>query len=310
MSEKIELKPVKYDYALAEISKMKAEAEKLQILDLKDTAGYQAVRESRMDAKTKRIATENRRKDYKSLIIGYGKTVDGDATVIKDALKEIEDMQQEKTDLIDNAKAKIKRDKEEAEIKRAEKMIQQSLDLSKQLSIEQAKGMSDDEFVVWIEMATKEFEADQARIAAEEKAKKDEEEKLAKQKTDQAKVQEEQDKKNAELKAREDELFAKELAIKRAEEDKLAAINNAKQIEKAKKDALREAKEKEARKIELQKNRESRLPDIKKIENYKKKISEILVPDFIDCEIERRFVYQVNENAKNFNSLLEELIGE
>lgn len=111
---------VKYDVTSAWISEAKA---KYASLACDSTAGYEEVRLAIADVRGKRIAVENQRVALKAEALAYGRKVDSVAKDLTDALMAIENPLKAKKDVVDGEKARIKAEKEAAELAAIEAKI-------------------------------------------------------------------------------------------------------------------------------------------------------------------------------------------
>ena len=176
MKEEVRLAPVKYDLAIATISKMSKEAGKLKIDGIKDTAGYKIVHEKRMEAKCLRVSVEKRRKEYKSEILEYGRNVDSKANELKGLLSEIEESLQIKQSEVDQEKEKIKEEEARKKQEFIQDRIAQLANYTDATAAFDIGTMCDYDFQIILSSAKKTYEDKQtelARIEDEKKAEAD-----------------------------------------------------------------------------------------------------------------------------------------
>ena len=225
---------VVYDITDAAIAKMEDLYLGLTVSGPDDEAGFKAVHKARKVVKTHRVSVEKRRKELKADALAWGRKVDGEANRIKDLLEPIESHLTAQEKIVTDEK---KRQEEEA-ARAFEQKIADRMDAlqacNSHLSYQAVATMSDDEFLTVLADAQTAFEAEQARIAegkrivaerqaAEDAARKAEDERLAK-------IRAEQEKQMAEIKAEQDRY---EAAIK-IENDRLKAEKAEIEAEKAK----------------------------------------------------------------------------
>ncbi|MFA4900940.1 MAG: hypothetical protein WC563_15585 [Brevundimonas sp.] len=104
--------PITYDVTEEQIELKRAT---YAAIDLAAPGGYEACRLAIADCRETMVAIEERRKELKAPALQWGTDVDSEAKRLSGMVAEIRTPLQEKKAVVDAAKAKIKRDKEEAE---------------------------------------------------------------------------------------------------------------------------------------------------------------------------------------------------
>ncbi len=289
---------VKYDITDAAIAEMSNLYMDLTITDLDDEDGFQAVHDARLIVKGKRVDVEHKRKELKADALKWGKAVDSEAKRIKALLEPIETHLKGEEGRINDLKAEIKA-REEREL---QKLIQVRVEALAKYDHTAAfldvAAWTDDEYETVLgtarvfyestqakiaeEKAAKEaLEAEEkakeyARIAAEKKAREDEEKRLAQERVELDKIKAQQEgiaKAQAEKEAKiEADLKAIEDA-KRKEAEKKAEQVKFEAAQKAEKERLvKEKAEAEANAKERAEREESLKPDRLKLQGFANEI--------------------------------------
>ena len=188
---KIEEALQEYDVKEAVIAELRDEYNKLEINGLEDKKGLEMVHQARISIKTLRVRIEKKRQELKADALAYGRAIDGEATRLTGLLEPIEKTLAEKESVIMKEKQRIK---EEAE-REKERILQNKIDVISSynypVDVQILKIISDAEYTKLVTTAKRTFEEKQAQIEAEAKAKREEEERLEKQRLEQqAKAQE------------------------------------------------------------------------------------------------------------------------
>ena len=238
---------VVYDITDAAIAKMEDLYMGLTVAGPDDEAGFKAVHKARKVVKSHRVSVEKRRKELKADALAWGRKVDGEANRIKDLLKPIESHL--------TAQEKIVTDEKERQEKEAARLFQEKIDgrmnqlaqLNAPLPYQTVATMSDEEFEATLTITEGQWKAEQSRIAeekrieaerkaAEDAARKAEDERLEK-------IRAEQEKQMAEIRAQQEKIDAENAKLK-AEKDRIEREELKKQMAKeALEIAQREAKE-------------------------------------------------------------------
>jgi len=214
---------VVYDITDAAIAKMEDLYMGLTVSGPDDEAGFKAVHKARKVVKSHRVSVEKRRKELKADAISWGRKVDGEANRIKDLLEPIESHL--------TAQEKIVTDEKKRQEKEAARLFQEKIDgrmnqlaqLNAPLPYQTVATMSDEEFEATLTITEGQWKAEQSRIAeekrieaerkaAEDAARKAEDERLAK-------IREEQEKQMAEIRAEQEKIEAEKAKLQ-AERDK------------------------------------------------------------------------------------------
>ncbi len=253
----------KYEATKADLQKKALEYQKLTIKDVDDKEGLEAVRKARIELKNDRIGVEKFFKMAKDFL-------NAKKTQVTDAEKEvllliepIEKELQAKEKSIEEEKARIKKEKEEADAKRTQERFDKlySVKFSGSISYLEMSMKSDEDFNALYEDAKNVFEiAEKNRIAEEERV---EAERIAEE-ARKLKEKEETDKRLADIEAREkkqkeeDDRLANE---RKAIEDEKARIQREKDDEAIRKQAEEDGRKKaqaEAETARLKKEQEDR----------------------------------------------------
>ena len=213
-------------------------------------------RAMRLEIKKIRLETESKRKDMKAESLRKGKAIDGMANIIKFLVVPTEEYLLKQENF-----AKV------IEEQKAEAVFQQRREDLKLLNIDpdvyNLKGMAEDKY---LELLGTLKRADEARIAAEKKAKEEKAQKDKEFEIEQERIRKE----NFKLKAEADKRAEEDEIRKAAEEDELAERQEREAAER-KVIEDRERKEREAHEAELQKERDKREKLEAEIEAKKKK---------------------------------------
>lgn len=290
---------IEYNVSDAAIEQL---GEELSGLTAETPEKYKAVAAGIGRVRTLRVAVEKTRKELKADALAYGRKVDGEAKRITAKLLEIEEPLKLTKQAVDDEKARIKREKEEAERKareaeearlraeqeakeRAERERIKAEQEAEQKRLDAERAELEKQRLAQEAELRKQREAEQERQRiAQEKAdaeRKAEEEKLrverekieAQQREEQARIEAERKKVEAERLRLEHEKFERE-AKERAERE-------------AKEKAEREAEEKRLAEIEAKKEQERLLamrPDVEKVAAIADAISAIEMPIVLSDE--------------------------
>lgn len=253
----------KYEATKADLQKKALEYQKLTIKDVNDKEGLEAVRTARIELKNDRIGVEKFFKMAKDFL-NAKKTQVTDAE--KEVLLLIEPIEKElqvKEKAIEEEKARIKKEKEEAESKRTQERFDKlyAVKFSGSISYLEMSMKSDEDFNALYEDAKNVFDiAEKNRIAEEERV---EQERIAEE-ARKLKEKEETDKRLADIEAREkkqkeeDDRIASE---RKAIDDEKARIQREKDDEALRKQAEEDGRKKaqaEAETERLKKEQEDR----------------------------------------------------
>ncbi len=251
------------------IADLKEKYSSLSISGVEDKEGYKNVDAARKDVKKKLAALEDNRVKKVEAAVKIQRMVNERAKELKAPLVELRDELVEKQDAIDEAKERMKREEAERIAKVVSERVQTLIALGLsydgifyevgnfRLSDSEMKSLEEAEFGATLEEAKAErlrvdaIQAEEARIAAEEKARKDEEERVKREK-EEAELAEKAEtlrKQTEELDRQKKEFeLEKEAARKRDEEARLKRINE-ERAEREKLDAEKKKLEEEKAEI-------------------------------------------------------------
>jgi len=233
---------IKYDITTAAIEKMREEFLTLEVKGFDDTENYKLCHKARMTVRSHRLAIEERRKELKADSIAFGRKVDTAAKDIKVQLEEIESHLQAQQDIIDNEKARVKREAEELR----RQHIQDRVTALAQVGVHVLEGIvaewSEEEFNDTIVEATNAFEAKRAKEEADQAE-------LAKLRAEQAEKDAELEKQKAENKKLQDEIIAKQQAEIDEKNRQIAAEAQAKADREAEAQRIADEAEEEKQRI-------------------------------------------------------------
>jgi hypothetical protein len=242
----------KYNVTDAAIAKLNAEYMSLAVKDANDKQGYEVCKAARIDIKKRRVEVEKTRVILKAESLEYGRRVDGEAKRITALLEPIETHLIGQEKIVDDEKARIKAEEEAKEAARVQARIDRLESMGMGLvaghyrlpygaegvavPVAILKVCTDEQFTQFVEKIQEKKDAEDARVKAEDDARKVESERLAKvsadqeserlrlaeitrrQAAEQATIDSEQARKEAAEKAR----IETEARIKREAEDKAA----------------------------------------------------------------------------------------
>lgn len=307
---KIDYKAIKYPVAEKAISKMIAEYTSLTIEGVEDRQGYMAVDAARKDLKSKRVAIEHKRKDLNEDARKYINAVNGEAKRLTDMITPVESRLKDMTDEIDAEKQRIKKEKEEAEMKKLMDRLNRLSGINHGQNSESIMEMDDEGFELFFEAAKALHDAEMKKIQEQERIRKEEEAKAeAERLAEQKRIEAEKAAMEAERKKMEAERMALEEEKRKMQAEK-DRIQREKELEEAKKIAAEEAKKAEQERIRLQEEEKKRL-EAEEIE--RKKREEALKPDKEKIESYLEALLSVSPPAlKNKDSIhfLESIVQE
>ena len=260
---------ISYPVAESEIKEKSERYSDLTIGGPDDKEGYRMVRAARIDMKNDRVAVENRRKELKAGALEFGKKVDSAANHLKSMISQVENELKEKEEAHQRELERIKQEEERKRKEAIDKRMRKLIDVDGVQSVSVVENWTDDEFQAALNKATaekktKDIEAEKIRKQEEaeriqrQKEQEEEEKKLAAERAELAKQQEQQ---RLEQERIDSERRAVEEACREAEEKeriRIAEINAA----EAERKAIQQRQEEEAREKARQ---EAMKPDIEKI---------------------------------------------
>lgn len=270
IDEYIKTEIARFNVADAAIDEMKNRFMSLTINGVDDREGYKAVRESRLLVKGKRIEVERIRKSIKEDSLKFGRAVDGEAKRITALLEPIEDHLEKQEKAIDEEKEHIKAEQERLEHEKVQGRMAILMSLGVQftgfsyvygehsITSEQLKAVSDGYFSEFCGKIRAEVEAEQARLAEEERVKKeaDEAERLRLEAIE--KEKEEARRKAEEIRQAELKAEEERLAKIKAEQEETARIQAEKDAAFAAEKAAFEAEKKAAEDARLKEEAEKK----------------------------------------------------
>jgi hypothetical protein len=237
-----------YDLTAAKIAEMAALYMPLTIAGLDDKEGFQTVRSARLVVKGKRVAVEKRRQELKADALSFGRKVDARAKELTELLLPIEGHLEAEEGRITAERERLKREAEEAAAAKLQARVDALTAVQGSLPVAAIAALSESEWTVYLDGATKAFREAQERAAEQERinaqvaeaqriaeelrkereaeARAAEEKRLTEVRAEQERVATEQAEQAAALKAERERIVAEaetaRLAAK-AEEDRLAA---------------------------------------------------------------------------------------
>jgi len=250
----------KFNVTDAVIANYSREFMPLKINGLDDKEGLKQVHDARMVIVKKRTEVEKVRKELKADALEYGRQVDGEAKRITGLLEPIENHLDSEEQKIKDEENRIKAEKEATQQKIYENRIEVLLHYGMvftdssyvlneiTISTLDLKTMEDEKFDFAVGLVENEFNIIEAKKAETERARKADEERLAKVAEDQrieaerlAKIQKEQEEKENEIKLAQMRIDNENARIAKEKQDKIDAENRAKELEQAKKEAAEKA---------------------------------------------------------------------
>ncbi len=297
---------VKYDVTEAAISKMRNLYMALAVSDLEDQEGFEAVESGRKVVKGHRVATEKQRVVFKSDALTFGRLVDSEAKKVFDLLEPIETHLTKEGDKIRDEEKRIKAEEESKEKAKTQGRVDDLLKVNIVLDYFTVATMSDEDYDTFYTTSRTNYEAEQARLADEEKAKAEKEAaEKAEREAESKRLADEKvrlEKWDAEQKAKEIKLRAEQEKVRKEQEAKEAELNAAQEmIDKAKK-FQQDKKDREAREKRLTEEAEARAE--KEAQDRAEKIEEARIAA-VDAEAAR--ILQETLEAERLEALKPDL---
>ena len=316
----VETGVVKYDVTDAAIAKMESQYMGLTILDIEDKEQFDAVHAGRMVIKNHRVAVEKKRKGLKADALEWGRKVDSEAKRIFGKLEPIEDHLMAEENKVLEAEKRRKEESDRIERKLIQGRVDSLMEYDLSLPFMEVATMSEEEYLNELIEAEKTWKAKQARIAAEQKAREEENKRLAEERAELERLQKEQaeaqtkidaatrlieadrkaleDEKRKEQERKDREAFEKqaaEKARKKAEDDQKERYEReAKEnLERAARE-IREAKEREEVEAAEKERLEKLRPDKEKLTDWANSLYEMTAPEVSDGNAK-----QIAENTLN-----------
>jgi phage-related minor tail protein len=261
---------VEYSVSDAAIEQLRA---RYTGLTIQSTADYERVRVGIGEVRDIRVQVEKTRVELKADALAYGRKVDTEAKRITGLLLEIEEPLKLEKAKVDDEKARIKREKEEAERAAIAAELKAKLDAEEAAQKAERDRIAAEQQAESDRLAKERAELEKERAAAEEERRKaqaiiDEQNRIA-----QAKLDEEAAKLKAEREKLAREQFERE-AKERAEADARAKVER--EAAESKRLAEIEAEERE--------HRAAMAPDFEKLAAFAKAIEDLPSPDVTTSE--------------------------
>lgn len=234
---------VKYNITDAALAEYEHLYMGLVVKNLDDKAGFEAVHAARMVVKGKRCEVENKRKELKASALEWGRKVDAEAKRIFGKLAPIETHLENEENKVVNERKRIEAEKAEAERQRIQDRVDHLAKYGRIEAFHVVAKMPDDEYGSLLALSQRDWQAEQDRLAAENKAREEEAKRLAAERAELERMRKEQAEKQAAIDAENKrirkEQEAKDAAI-RAEQKKIddekRRIENEKRKEQERKD--------------------------------------------------------------------------
>jgi hypothetical protein len=186
----------KYNVTDAAIAKLGDDYMALAVKDANDTPGYEIVKRARIDIKKRRVEVEKTRVTLKAESLEYGRRVDGEAKRITALLEPIEKHLIGQEKIVEDEKARLKAEAEAKEAARIQARIDRLESMGMGLisghyklpygadgvavPVAILKVCTDEQFAQFVGKIQEKKDAEEARLKAEEDARKAEAERLAK----------------------------------------------------------------------------------------------------------------------------------
>ena len=167
---------VKYDVTEAAISEMRNLYIHLTVEGIDDEKGFEEVELARKVVKGKRIAVEKQRVVFKSDALTFGRLVDSEAKKVFALLEPIETHLIKEGDKIRDEEKRIEAEEEAKEKAKTQGRVDDLLKVNIVLDYFTVATMTDEDYDTFYATSRTNYEAVQARIVAEEKAKAEKEE--------------------------------------------------------------------------------------------------------------------------------------
>jgi len=254
VQEKRTLELVKFDKIAADIAILEEKYMAIKVEGPDDEEGCAMARKARLDVKSRRVSFVKDGEEMRADAVRFQRLVTGKVNPIEDRCKKIEAYLQGQEDIIANEKARIKAEADAKEAARIQARVdticafgatfngQMYAAFGLQIPAALVKACTDEEFASFVAQVQEKKDAEDARLKAEEEARKAEAERVAK-------VAAEQETERTRLAriAAEQEAEARRQAAeqKRLDDAKQKAIDDARhaeEMEKVKKAAIEQAR--------------------------------------------------------------------
>jgi hypothetical protein len=253
--ETIKNELAKYNVTDAAIAKLNTDYMALTVRDVFDNVGYEMVKKARIDIKKRRVEVEKTRVTLKAESLEYGRRVDGEAKRITALLEPIETHLIGQEKIVDDEKARIKAEAERIGAERLQARIttlstfnaifngQTYLSYGLQIPAALVKVCTDDQFVQFIAQIQTAKDAEDARVKAEEDARKREIERMRLVAEEQQKIAEAQEAERKKIAAEAERIKAEQIEAERVRLQGIADEERKARIKERLETAEREKKE-------------------------------------------------------------------
>lgn len=275
---------VRYPITPAEIRALKARTSGLSA-DTRE--GYEAIRLAIGECVKARSAVDVRRKDLNADALAWQREVNAIAKDLTAAIEEVEEPLRAKKQAVDDEKARLKREKEEA----AKRALEEELRKKREADEAIAKALRDaEEARIAKEREALEAEKAKARAAQEAEAKRQAEER---RQLDEERAKHEAAKREAEAKLAEErrQIDEQRKANERVEIERQARIKAEADAKERAEREVREAEERRVADLERREANRKRLeairPDVEKLRAFAKNLRELEPPSVDDVEAQK-----------------------
>ena len=216
----IEVPEIKYSLADDAIDLLREQYMPLQIANIDDKTGFNAVHAARMDVRSRRTAIEKERKELKAGILEAGRAVDGEAKRLADLLEPIESHLQTEESRYNGWIEERKRAAEEAERAKLQQRLDALAEVGAMRHPSVVAVLTDEEFEDTLAQCRQEKKDRDAAEAAAAEERRKEEERIAAERKELERKRQEQEAALAEQRRVEEERLAKEREALEAERRK------------------------------------------------------------------------------------------
>lgn len=237
------IEPISYPVIAEKIGELSAEYMPLRVNGLDDSKGLKIVHDARMVVKNLRVQVDKRRKELKAASLEYGRQVDTAAKQLTDLLEPIESHLQAEEDTVENEKARIKAEAEEAKRQKLQKRLEALMDFGVVGNAVAVEAMTDDGFQGLLDRAEAEHDA---KLAAEREAAEKQKQEAARLAAERAELDRQRKEQEAERAKLEAERRAIELENARREAAECARIETEQRIAREQEQARLAAERKAA----------------------------------------------------------------
>jgi chromosome segregation ATPase len=261
--------PVRFEITVDQIEAKRAE---YAALSAETPTGYELVRRALADCRGMRTGIEKRRKDLSASPLAYLRQLNDTAKKLTELIESFEAPLKAKKSAVDEEKARLKREKEEAERKRLEEQVRQQREAEEaRLRAErEAEAQRIAEERAALEAERKRLDEERAREAEARRVEQERAE--AERQAAEAKLAEERERLKAQF-AEDRARLERERQEFEAERQKAAKEEAERQAKiRAEEEAKAQAERERVEAEERARRREEMRPDIEKIEQYRRSI--------------------------------------